>query len=613
VTSSYASVARLTQHLQLTSSVTKRLIRQARTDLEIRLVEASARLRTFLEEELSDVHLRLTPGARAHMERFRSFLLSFYAAKLGYYPPARTITQTGVFDKHVYDIMRDDFECLFEMLVDDGFTSARQTPFLADSGISVVQSVHSFDLRCRYKSLDHPLPLLPEAGTPTTSKRMSWFGRPNKLKPDDRLVSGAALAKATNDWKAPVLKNDLVRAYRTFEETSVINPSRVDRKEKLSLSDGRKVRWILIYAVYQVLRNVTEPPKEVCEIEDIEYHVAISSADLPPWKETRKVESLVRRQTDMARLSLLPELPPEALSSPLLTDIQPDVDYLALTQKSVTEQPSLARASSAKRRSRSLTRTFGRPNSVLTRSLNMFRTPSSTRPTTPANPKTQYHEIVVHGYGNGTNPVRLETDIASDSVGQSAVEPDQAAETAPTAELDADSPLATRSNSHSSKASSRSDSDTSHNSAATSATTADLSLPSPTLKESTSTPASLPSPPDKIMTPTPARGRRRAVMSMLMKPSHRTPSPRRRRPMSVCSPTAGELLLPEYARGYADLIAEEREVLDRDELAVRPLRIQKGWAVTLPVRLGGWGVDEPRTEWENYEGLGGHVEVGVAR
>jgi len=608
--------------LQLVSSATKKLIRQARSDMEVRLVEASARLRTFLEEDLSDAHVGLPPGARAHMERFRSFLLSFYTTKLGYYPPTSLSTQTGIFEKHMYDIMRDDFECLHELLVDENFTSAENSPFLAHGGICVVQNVHSFDLRCRYQSLEHPLPLLPDAMPPTASKRMSWFGRPNKLKPDDRLVDYAALARATNDWKTPILKNDLVRAYRVFEEDSVISPSRVDRREKLSLADARKVRWILIYAIYQVLRNVTEPPREVCEIEGIDYHVAISSAGLPPWKEGRCVESLVRRQTDMTALPLLPDVPTNS-STPLLLEIKPDVDYFALTHKSATEQPSADLVQAAKPRSRSLTRNFPRTNEMFRRSISLFRNPGQTRPTTPATTAPKYHEIVVHGYGNGTNSVRVEPKTALDTIQPTNADHDSESEPSSPASAVAaadSASTATRSLSHSSKASSHSDSN-SRNSTVTTATSTDASPPSPASeKEESAAPATWQQQeqqtmPD-IISPIPIRGRRRVVVSMMQidGAGERTHSlePPRRRPASVYARATSTL--PEYARDYAELVEEQREELEQEEMQPSPLRIQKGRAVTFPLPgFSSWhsldASSDQVTEWENYTGLGGHVEV----
>ncbi|CRK48060.1 hypothetical protein BN1723_016840, partial [Verticillium longisporum] len=74
----------------------------------------------------------------------------------------------------IYRIMCDDFEALYELLVNDNFTSAGSIPLLAQGGICAVQSVHAFDVRYDFKSLDHPLPLLPEVPTTPTSRRIPW-------------------------------------------------------------------------------------------------------------------------------------------------------------------------------------------------------------------------------------------------------------------------------------------------------------------------------------------------------------------------------------------------------------------------------------------------------
>jgi hypothetical protein len=119
-----------------------------------------------------------------------------------------------------------------------------------------------------------------------------------------------------------------VRAYRKFEAESIVPLNKSDKREKVSVADARKVRWILIYAVYQVLRNVTDEPPEVRDEAHVPYHLAVNTRDLPPWE----TKTLRRRHTDLA----------EQLAERDF-EIKPDIDYFALTQCPQPQPPSLAR------------------------------------------------------------------------------------------------------------------------------------------------------------------------------------------------------------------------------------------------------------------------------
>ncbi|KAL5612698.1 hypothetical protein BROUX41_004213 [Berkeleyomyces rouxiae] len=319
----------LSSEYRYTSSVSQKLIRRARADFDLRLNKTSVMLQRFLNDEFSEQHLGLTSGARHHMERFRTFLVKFYTNKFGQYPPPSVESRNLVFSKDVYDEMRSDFESLYEFLVDDSFTSSQNTPFLAQGGICTIQSVNSFDLRCRFKSLPHPLPKLPQVVTPNYTRSMSlpsWLSRNEKPKHDNQLVQLSALAAASNSTTANTPVNGLIHEFCEFEKRCVVEPTKLEKKDKLSLVDARKVRWILVYGIYQCLRSVTEPPMEVREIDTARYLVAVSTVDLPPWKEAVRRTQSVRRNTDpyMAANMIMANG-----SDMFMSDIQPDIDYLA--------------------------------------------------------------------------------------------------------------------------------------------------------------------------------------------------------------------------------------------------------------------------------------------
>ncbi|KAJ2901425.1 uncharacterized protein MKZ38_001855 [Zalerion maritima] len=435
----------LSPEYQHVSSVSRKLIRRAKNEMDSRLNAAGTMLRSFLEEELSETHLGLPAGSRIHLERFRSFLREFYADKcgLGYFPAVPIEKQkdlkTSVFPPTIFYIMRRDFECLYGFLVDAGFSTAEDSPFLATGGICTLQCVQSFDMRHRFVSLPQPLPLLPDYVEPTTSRRKSWLGRNDKAsRPDYRLLAHAALLRASNMEDSSLLENDLVRAYRKSEEDYIFNLTKAEKLDKVSLVDARKVRWILVYCIYQALRSVTEPPPQVRRTEGVPYHLATGTDLLPPWREDRvtyppaschrlppgSTRNRGRAHSmSAASGSAWSHCPSQHLSTN--TEIKPDIDYFALANKSATTQNTpLNSTPGTPRRSRSLTRSKA-ASSTIRHSLSIFSKhprngsppPSNRKSAVPVEPHHRrtptYHEIVVHGYGNGTQNVTMATEYVT--------------------------------------------------------------------------------------------------------------------------------------------------------------------------------------------------------
>lgn len=443
----------LSPEYQNVSSVSRKLIRRAKSDLDCRLRRAGGMLKNFLEEDLSEAHLGLTESARIHLRRFRSFLHAFYIAKFGSYPPG-SYTQLGK-EPGMLSSMRRDFECLYRLLVNYSFNTAEDTTFLATGGICTLQCIQSFDMRHKFGSLPQPLPMMPDVVEPKQSRRKSWLGRDDRSKIDYRLLSHAALIKATNMDDSSVLENNLVRAYRKFEEDFIFSPTAADKPEKLSQIEARKVRWILIYCTYQTLRSVTEPPSEVRHTLGVSYHLAVTTDLLPPWREDRLLSPPASSHRFMPTVSLNSSMmssapPARAMSMTATTqrqsirldaEIKPDIDYFALAHATATSQNSrdthMTSVPCPPRRSRSVTRAFPRTESIR-RSLSIFsKHARAASPAATANSSSQsiasqrrrpsYHEIVIHGYGNGTNSVHMATEYMTSSHDEPDINPVTAA------------------------------------------------------------------------------------------------------------------------------------------------------------------------------------------
>ncbi|KAF4580852.1 choriogenin Hminor [Ophiocordyceps camponoti-floridani] len=381
----------------------KSLISRARTAMDTRLSRSSAKLSTFLDEDLDPSHLGISSAIRAHLDRFRSFLLAFYSAKLGYYPP-RT------FDAAVYRSMGRDFASLYHHLRDGAFCRFDDVmPSAAVGGICVLQLVQNIDGRNLFEPLRNPLPLLPRRESPP--RRVSWLARLGGTRAaDHRRSDHAALVRATNgsddgSHGRRDHTNDLVKAYRHFEEDSVLSPphlQRPRRHERVSAADARKVRWILIYAVHQTLRSATRRPHGIRDDPDARY-LLIADA-VPPWERA-------------------PDGPDTPRTSRTATEIKPDIDYLAQSrQPSTPRAPPLPRSASfggrkpstsssspsltkalMLERSKSFNRVLNRNSTIRKSVRKLRRNPSWSTSTLPPSPsKPLYHEILVDGYGNGT-------------------------------------------------------------------------------------------------------------------------------------------------------------------------------------------------------------------
>ncbi|KAH8203357.1 hypothetical protein TruAng_002452 [Truncatella angustata] len=391
----------LSPEYQLISSVTRKLLRQALLETDVKLGQ-----------------ICLHSGGRAHLERFRTLLHGFYAAKFGYYPPPSIHPSTTIFEVDILRELRDDFEALYQYLVDETFDPSQGVLPSAQGGICALQSVQAFDARSKFMNLSHPFPLLPNVRSQSSLKRMTWFGKHSKLSTTQKTEHHVALLRATNEINIELLDNDLVRAYRRFEEDSIYSPIKGDKQEQLNLIDARKVRWILVYAMYQTLRQVTQVPIEVKDSAGAPYNLCISTTNIPPWKEDALMPLSVSKQLDRVPRNFSistdgqsTDSEPQRTIIPTSFDIKPDIDYLGLLQKDESvniegSAPSPIVPVSPARRA-SIKKGLSR-HRTFRRSLRLFSNHEIANPPSPVKRQSQqYHEIVVLGYGNGTHDVEF--------------------------------------------------------------------------------------------------------------------------------------------------------------------------------------------------------------
>ena len=282
--------------------------------MDVRLERAGLSLSSFLEDDLSGTHIGLGKEAHLHLERFRSFLHTFYINKHGYWPPIPVNSNTNSFPKQVYRSMYFEFRNLHDYLVDSTSGASMQDNRPVDGGICVYQNVIAFDKRHKYASLPHPLPLVPKLPAQLNNRMplAKIFGNRN-AKVERRVRAADALSAATNLTNHDVLNCGLVREYLRFEKAWTMCEDAT-----VSCADARKVRWILVYAILQTLISVTRAPQEVRDTEGVSYSLCCQIGGTPPW-QTGRVARKVKPTLQPLRTSLGEQL----------MALGPDMDHLS--------------------------------------------------------------------------------------------------------------------------------------------------------------------------------------------------------------------------------------------------------------------------------------------
>ena len=301
--------------------------------MDLRLEHAGKALGNFLEDELSGTYLGLGQDARVHLERFRSFLHSFYVQKYGYWPPPQPKRNCKTLPKTTYQAMYSEIRNLYEFLVDTQSSDSFENDRPVDGGICVLQNIKAFDSRHKYTTLPHALPLLPSlppdmAGPKAHGISKIFTSKQSRI--DRRVASAAALFRATNAGDMAILDCNLVRHYIKFEKTWSMR-----EEERITCADARKVRWILVYAMLQTLVSVTRAPKEVKDTEGVSYPLCCQIAGTPPWNIGVRSQPASQAQNTTATAQWEPTI-----------DIKPDSDWSSLRPNALSPRPKVISAPS---------------------------------------------------------------------------------------------------------------------------------------------------------------------------------------------------------------------------------------------------------------------------
>ncbi|KAI0118694.1 hypothetical protein GGR51DRAFT_129775 [Nemania sp. FL0031] len=402
----------LASEYHLLSSVTRKSIRRARLEMHSRLERVTTMLRAFLYNDMCEMNLELSLEAQGHLQRFQALLQEFYAAYIGHCLPSSMEHEATVFEADVFRTLRNDFEALYEFLVDESYDHTRPRKMMTESGISILQSIELFNTKHGYATLLHPLPLLPDIsrGKPYPWL-ISWLNKPSKTNQSPRANALSISSRATNSHRSDLLENQLVRVYQKFEEDETFL-TEADGVGNAGLVEGRKIRWILIHAIYQTLRQATDIAAEIKSAAGAPYHLCISTASLPPWEEGQLVNTPERSRS--GRVS----------PSPPHLSAKRNSGYPALIDRGSWNRRKLHLSTKLKTRSskENATGKLTKKPSTLRRSLSLLIKPEIAQPD-PEAKSAPYREIVVRGCGNGVTIEPDDKELAVDTTSTNQASP----------------------------------------------------------------------------------------------------------------------------------------------------------------------------------------------
>ena len=328
-----------------------------RLEMDIRLERAAHSLNTFLEDDLSAPYLGLGHGAMVHLDHFRSFLHSYYVGKHGYWPPGRCGASNVTFHKSIFRSMYFEFRDLYEFLLDPEETTTSREQKCAAEALCVSRTVTAFDRRNDYDPLPNQSPLVPQfisclkrqrsANPLEFLKFKTPFGS-RRSKIEGRMAAVIALSAATNSENLTIVRSPLVQEYIRFEEACAWQTD-----EKFSAAEGRKIRWILVYAALQVLVSVNRAPSDVRDTDGVSYPLCLMTPATLPWEMGVRAqpcmgtgnETKIERKSD--KDSLIPQAGGTAASRSSPKVIQPlagslDANHARSVRSVPPLQPSLS-------------------------------------------------------------------------------------------------------------------------------------------------------------------------------------------------------------------------------------------------------------------------------
>ncbi|KAH8682723.1 hypothetical protein BX600DRAFT_373462, partial [Xylariales sp. PMI_506] len=272
--------------------ITRALLERASLETQLRVQEAEKRLAEFSDDEIWPVGGTVSRSpARAASDRLQQFFLAYFKDLYGQWPPPASGAQNSDGEdvwltRTMARRLQKDFGALYDYLVnrdivwDESETRSSRKwmmisaggnrAFEADTeGMPITDLLIEYDNHLRLPHIPHPFPLLPE---PTPAKATEDRALERRMQ--------LAYSEATNIYLlgSDFVQSDLVESFVKFEKS--------DHISTIDPSAARRGRWVLIYAVLQVLASVSVDSPRMRYKDDVSYHLSPQpkGVKIPPWK-----------------------------------------------------------------------------------------------------------------------------------------------------------------------------------------------------------------------------------------------------------------------------------------------------------------------------------------
>ncbi|QDS68784.1 hypothetical protein FKW77_005697 [Venturia effusa] len=306
------------------SQISRHKLQNANNAMQLRLIESEERLSRFDFPEMWYID-GVSNGhpAQKSFEAFREFLLGFYEAEYGQWPPRNEDHQGHWLDRNVMLRLQADFGAIYQYWVDREIawdaneerhtrkwemapTKPRSDGFEADTpGLPITDMLIGFDSSQKFDHIPHPYPLLPTSRSPdpiVKNTRRNLFSKIKSTKESSKsdVKAQYQIALAFNT------ASNINRLGTSFEgkrytfppATSITTNDPPDNKiideigiyEKSSQISGvqpaeaRLGRWILLYGILQVLSTISVDTGGLKYKDKIRYFVSPSLVGCPPWR-----------------------------------------------------------------------------------------------------------------------------------------------------------------------------------------------------------------------------------------------------------------------------------------------------------------------------------------
>ncbi|KAF2132046.1 hypothetical protein P153DRAFT_285293 [Dothidotthia symphoricarpi CBS 119687] len=283
------------------SIVTRRNLGIAGKTLQLHVMEAEEKLAAFDFDDLWEETPKLgsSPVYQSY-QAFRQFLTNHYTRTYGKWPPDST---NSWLDRKIVLEMQEDLGSLYDYLVDrDVVWNPREErasrkwemanhkvdDFKADlPELGMTDMLIRFDSNHGYTHIPHPYPLLPKDVAKVAKESKKGFFASlkkdkNKVKDTTKeakahLQLSIVFGDATNMEKlgATYTGSVLIDKFEHFELTT--DPKHATPRE------ARLGRWVLLYAVLQVLSTLSVDIQNLKHTDDVRYFLCADLARCPDW------------------------------------------------------------------------------------------------------------------------------------------------------------------------------------------------------------------------------------------------------------------------------------------------------------------------------------------